>query len=253
MPRKERLLSRTGIYHVIIRGINQQRIFEQDEDFEQFLYCLAETKKKSGFTLYAYCLLGNHAHLLMKEGAEPLAQIFRRLGTQYAQWFNGKYARSGHLFQDRYRSKPVENDEYFLAALIYIFNNPIKAGICSIAEEYEWGSRHLLGKGDTVIDETALLDIVGYSVVKQHEHEMTEDELFDETCARQFKAYSDKSVAGMLKTICGACTAFDFQHLPVFEQKSSVMDLRAERVPLRQIARITGLGKGRVESWIRKG
>ena len=98
MTRTERLKSSTGIYHVLARGINQQRIFEQAEDYEQFLDFLLVTKKKSGFTLFAYTLLSNHIHLLLKEGPESISQIFKRLGTQYAQWFNGKYGRCGHLF-----------------------------------------------------------------------------------------------------------------------------------------------------------
>ena len=101
MPRTERKKSRTGIYHLVARGIGKGLLFEQDEDYQQFLDFLLATKERSSFTLFAYCLLGNHFHLLLREGTEPISHIFRRLGTRYAQWFNHKYERSGHLFQNR--------------------------------------------------------------------------------------------------------------------------------------------------------
>jgi REP element-mobilizing transposase RayT len=103
MARDARKRSETGIYHVMLRGINHQTIFEDDEDSEKFLDCLAESKKLSEFDLYAYCLMGDHVHLLLKERTETLAQIFRRLGARYVYWYNWKYQRSGHLFQDRFK------------------------------------------------------------------------------------------------------------------------------------------------------
>ena len=101
MPRIERRKSSTGIYHIMAREIGQQRIFEQAQDYEHFLYFLLTVKKISGFTLYAYTLMSNHIHLLIKEGDESISQIFKRLGTRYALWYNWKYERNGHLFQNQ--------------------------------------------------------------------------------------------------------------------------------------------------------
>jgi len=98
MPRVARIKSESGIYHVMLRAINQQTIFKDDEDCMRFLECLAECKKLSGFELYAYCLMENQVHLLIKEASEPLAQIFKRLGARYVYWYNWKYERSGPLF-----------------------------------------------------------------------------------------------------------------------------------------------------------
>ena len=140
MPRKARKESRTDIYHVMLRGINQQIIFEDEEDFQMFLSTLKECKRISGFDLYAYCLMTNHVHLLLKVGKEPLAMIFRRLGSRYVYWYNRKYQRTGHLFQDRYRSEPIENEAYFLTALRYIIQNPMKAGMEESPGTYPWSS-----------------------------------------------------------------------------------------------------------------
>lgn len=114
MPRAAREKSNSGVYHVMLRGINRQIIFLDDEDYEKYLQCFEECKSTSGYNLCAYCLMGNHIHLLLKEEKEPLELTFKRLGARYVFWYNWKYKRSGHLFQDRYKSEAVEDDAYFL-------------------------------------------------------------------------------------------------------------------------------------------
>lgn len=84
----------------MLRGINRQALFWDDEDCEKFLQCLCETKDASRFVLHAYCFMGNHVHLLIQESGEPLEQILKRLGVRYVYWYNRKYKRSGHLFQE---------------------------------------------------------------------------------------------------------------------------------------------------------
>ncbi len=92
--------------------------------------------------MYAYCLMGNHVHLLMRtdENDEPMGQIFRRICAQYVYWYNGKYERVGHLFQDRFRSEPIENDAYLLSVLRYIHQNPVKAGMVHDMADYPYSS-----------------------------------------------------------------------------------------------------------------
>jgi REP element-mobilizing transposase RayT len=248
MSRSERKTSSTGIYHVLLRGINRQRIFEEAEDYIQFLDCIEDVNKLSGFTLYAYCLMGNHAHLLLKEGAEPLAMIFRRLGTRYASWFNKKYERGGHLFQDRFRSEPVEDDDYFLTVLAYIYQNPVKGGVCRFPVDYEWSSRRFLEKGGGVVDEAALSEILSIEDIKQKEANLIEDETFEPMRGRR-PAYADKEVAIIMRQLCGARNASDLQKMPEEKQRGIVAGMRENRVPIRQIARVTGLSKGLVERW----
>jgi len=140
MPRGTRKKSTTGIYHVVLRGINKQRIFEDTQDYHKFLETIKISKDKSGYTLFAYCLMSNHVHLLIKEGKESLGNSFRRIGASFVYWYNWKYSRCGHLFQDRYKSEPVETDSYFLTVLRYIHQNPIKAGIVKEIGQYPWSS-----------------------------------------------------------------------------------------------------------------
>ena len=142
MPRTARKKSKTGIYHIMLRGINRQRIFEDDEDYRRFLNSLKEFKDKCGYEIYGFCLMSNHIHLLIKEGNEDLGIVFRRIGASYVYWYNWKYNRCGHLFQDRYKSETVENDVNLLSVLRYIHQNPVKAGIEKDLKNYPgdtWG------------------------------------------------------------------------------------------------------------------
>ena len=84
--------------------------------------------------------MSNHIHLLIEEGREDLGIVFRRIGARYVYWYNRKYKRSGHLFQDRYKSEAVKNDKYLLTVLRYIHQNPIKAGIENDIRKYPWSS-----------------------------------------------------------------------------------------------------------------
>ena len=129
MPRQARRKSKSGIYHIMLRGINQQQIFEDSEDFEKILQILKDCKAVSEYKLFAYCLMGNHIHLLVQEDKEPIEQVMKRIATRFVYWYNIKYQRVGHLFQDRFKSEPVEDDTYFLTVLRYIHQNPMKAGL----------------------------------------------------------------------------------------------------------------------------
>lgn len=140
MPREARRISQTKIYHIMIRGINQQNIFADDEDHKKFMDILDRYRKKIEYEIYAYCLMGNHVHLLIKEGKEVLSNTMKRIGTSYVCWYNWQYNRKGHLFQDRYKSEPVLDDAYFLTVLRYIHQNPLKAGLTNHIESYKWSS-----------------------------------------------------------------------------------------------------------------
>ena len=140
MPRAARKKSESKIYHVMLRGINHQNIFEDDGDYEKFIDVLETYQRVIGFEVYAYCLMGNHIHLLIKEGNEEFSNTMKRIGASYVYWYNWQYNRKGHLFQDRYRSEAIEDDKYLLTVLRYIHQNPVKAGLEKDIETYKWSS-----------------------------------------------------------------------------------------------------------------
>lgn len=142
MPRHQRILSETGIYHVMMRGNERKNLFLDEADKQRFVETVFFKKRETGFLIYAYCLMDNHVHILLKEPPEGLASMMKRINTSYAYYFNEKYQRIGHLFQDRFKSEPIENDRYLLAVVRYIHNNPVKAGIVEKPEQYRWSSYH---------------------------------------------------------------------------------------------------------------
>ncbi len=140
MPRKPRLHSSAGIYHIILRSVNQHIIFEEESDYQKFLYILSDCKTKYDIDIFAYCLMDNHVHLLLHSTDDHLSCFFQSLGTRFVRWYNNKYMRSGHLFQDRFYSCAVEKKEQYLNTLVYIHNNPVKANVCRYPSEYRWSS-----------------------------------------------------------------------------------------------------------------
>jgi putative transposase len=140
MPRRAREKGESGIYHIILRGTNKQEIFHDEEDNKRFIETLEKYKTISNLKVYGWCLMGNHLHLLIGQGKEELSVTMKRIGVSYAWYYNWKYKSTGHLFQDRYKSENVDNDEYLLTVIRYIHQNPIKAGIAKRVSDWKWSS-----------------------------------------------------------------------------------------------------------------
>lgn len=141
MPRVARAKSSSGYYHVMARGSGGQLLFECGEDYAVFLESLGSCADEHSVSLIAYCLMPNHVHLLVRDGDDELGEMMRSLLSGYAQSYNKRTGHVGHVFQQRFKSCPVESDEYLLQLVRYIHENPAKAGICK-AEEYWWSSYH---------------------------------------------------------------------------------------------------------------
>ncbi len=152
MARGARQKSATGIYHIMVRGIDKRDIFIGEMDYKKFLQYIEKAKKKVDFRVYAYCLMNNHAHLLLKTEGEEIGNIVRRITVGYVQYHNSKNARTGHLFQNRFRSEVVEDDSYFITVLRYIHQNPLKAGIVKDIGAYRWSSYNEYLKGSNLLD-----------------------------------------------------------------------------------------------------
>jgi len=150
MPRGARLDSPGTLHHVIIRGIDRGAIFQDDKDRAEFVRRLKELAKASGTTFYAFAMMTNHVHLMLKSGKTGLSTFMRRLLSGYAQYYNRRHQRVGHLFQNRYKSIICEEDAYFRQLVAYIHLNPLRAGIVSSMDElasYLWcGHSVLVGR-----------------------------------------------------------------------------------------------------------
>lgn len=247
MTRKAREKSESGIYHIMLRGINKQMIFEDDENKIKFLETLKEYKEKSGYKIYAYCLMGNHVHLLIKECEEEIGIIMRRIGASYVYWYNWKYKRSGHLFQDRYKSEPVEDDSYYLTVLRYIHQNPLKAGLVKNIESYKWSSyNEFTGKKETTgIDFTLKLfhkdREQAIENFKEFHREITKDVCLD---IKERKRFTDEEAKELVKKICNITNSVEMQKMNQEERNEYLKRLKNEGLSTRQIARITGISRG---------
>lgn len=139
MPRTIRQISSTKVYHIILRGIDKQDIFLSEKDYHKFLEILKETKEKYEYDIYSYCLMNNHVHMIIYDKDYNLPKIMQSIAISYSIYFNRKYNRVGHLFQNRYLSKKIEDKGYLKTACRYIHQNPQKSGIGK-TETYKWSS-----------------------------------------------------------------------------------------------------------------
>jgi len=129
-----------ALHHVIVKGNRDGDIFYNANDKKLFLSQLSSLVKKYGFTLYAYCLMDNHIHLLIETGDITLSKLMGELLTRYVQGFNKRWNKKGHLLGDRYKSILVDKESYLLVLVRYIHLNPVKAGIVKLPKEYPWSS-----------------------------------------------------------------------------------------------------------------
>ena len=156
MPRIARMYSELKVYHIIIRGIDKQDIFLDTYDKDKFLKIIRDTKEKYNYEVYAYCLMDNHVHLIIYDKDEKISKIMQSIEIRYVSYFNLKYDRVGHLFQDRFHSKRIGDREYLKLACRYIHQNPAKAGIAK-TEEYKWSSYKEYIKTPEIINNKLLL------------------------------------------------------------------------------------------------
>ena len=258
MPRKPRAKSGTGIYHVMMRGINHQDIFEDRGDYWKFLKLLrmqAFPEDNTGKSLpphlmvYAYCLMPNHVHLLVRELEEGLVAPIKSIAISYAQYFNYKYEHSGQLFQDRFKSEPVDDMAYFVTLLRYIHQNPVAAGIASTVSSYTWSSwceydeqrvcavpvcttQHVLNR----IPKSDLVGLVTDPLPKALN-------ILDFNNEMELRVTDEKARQQLMELLGGASVSA-IQHLEKDERNAIIGRLRAFGASIRQISRLTGVSEG---------
>ena len=137
-------------YHVTSRGNEQKDVFKSQKDRERFLSYLESAVLRYGAVIHAYCLMSNHYHLLVETPSGNLSQIMKHINGAYTNYFNVKRKRAGHLFQGRYKAILIEADEYAKELSRYIHLNPVRVGMVSRPEDYQWSSyRDYIGQRKT--------------------------------------------------------------------------------------------------------
>lgn len=245
MPRKPRERSATGIYHIMLRGLDKREIFISDRDNERFIQSILKAMELGKFKLYGYCLMKNHAHLLIEEREEDIGTSIKRITCSYVQWHNAKYARVGHLFQNRFRSEPVLTEGYLLRVLRYIHNNPVKANMCDRPSNYKWSSYNDYIRSYS--GENGFIDTDMYKAFfetrKSFEDYMNEEN--DDECLdyEQPKKYTDEELTHKIK---------HFYHFTGENISDTIYSIYIDTgVSIRQLSRVLGIGKYEVEKAIK--
>lgn len=164
MARPLRIEFAGALYHVMARGDARAKIFRDDTDRDAFLSGLARVCERFEWRVWAYCLMGNHYHLLVETGAPTLARGMRQLNGVYTQAFNRRHRRVGHVLQGRYKAILVDKDNYLLELSRYVVLNPVRAGLCAGAGDWRWSSyRNVVGKAARPdwLAATATLELFG--------------------------------------------------------------------------------------------
>ncbi len=138
MPRPLRSTFPFGVWHLTSRGVDGCSIFGDDDDRLHFLALLVRTATQLRWRFHAYCLMGNHYHLLVRCGQPELSTGMARINALHARAFNARWERRGHLFGARFATREVDDDEYLRDACAYVVSNPVRAGICIRWEEWPW-------------------------------------------------------------------------------------------------------------------
>lgn len=247
MPRSSRLKSSTGYHHIMLRGINRSNIFESDQDKEYFLNSMYRAREKSSFKVIGYCLMNTHVHLLLQE-SEEIGVSIKRITVSYVQWFNRKYNRVGHLFQNRYKSEPIEDERYLMAVLRYIHQNPIKAGMAKKAVKYNWSSYNeylkMYDSNNYVIDgEIMKVYFNSKKRFAEFHNEMSKENYMD---YKNINKYSDDE---LLKLFKKKISINEFYKISLIDRTNLIKDIYNETgVRIRDLSRGLGIGRSIIKS-----
>ena len=240
MSRPSRSYSQSGVYHILFRGVNQQSIFEEKADYDKLKDTIMKVKEEMGMEIYAYCFMSNHVHIVLKEKKDrDISLIMKRILTKYARWYNIKYGRSGALIANRYKSVPVEMNEYFLHLIRYIHQNPVKAGIVEKLSEYRYSSYNEYMEENDLTDTGFILGMLNKREFEEF-HTSMEEMTFR---VSDRKNDTDDEVSFKIKNKYGIENPKEISNMKKEERNKILIELKQEH-PIRQLQRITGVSRG---------
>ena len=235
MPRQIRNLGTTGWEHIILRGINRENLFYDGEDYARFFSTLSRFQRETAFEIATVCLMSNHVHLLMFAENGVHAQIIKRISVSYAAYYNKKYDRVGHVFQDRFRSEPVNDERYLLTVARYIYQNPQKAGVSS-AREYPYTKVQTDGVLSGYFDSAEEL----FTFLDAENEERCLEYDFSEK-------HNDAEALKLLTAVSGSANPQEIQKLDRASRDRALHQLKASGLTVRQLARLTGINRNIIQ------
>ena len=254
MPRTSRILSHSKVYHIILKGIDDQIIFYDDQDREFFLEQISITKNEFNYNVYAYCLMTNHVHLVIKCEDVFLATSMKSLQVRYIHHFNKKYKRTGPLMQNRFKSKNVENERYFIDLCRYVHRNPEKAGI-ALTQYYKWSSYNEYVGKEKIIDKKVLLHYLNSDVQEFIKYTTKTDEIEEIDSYMEYEMVDKLLDERLIQYIMKKFNIENVDDIPNYfknKNKKELEKILKEIVNIKgstitQVARITRLGRRCIE------
>lgn len=249
--------SATKVYHVILRGNAKQDIFFDRQDYRKFLKEICETKEKHQYELYAYCLMTNHVHLVIYDKNSNFSKTIQSITISYSSYFNTKYERVGHLFQNRFLSKNIETSEYLKNVCRCIHQNPVKSEIAKI-EKYEWSSYSEYVNEEKIINKKQLLqlfDVNEEEAIKNfivfHRNSLQEDKLEDFMEYEIIGKLNDEQATRYITQILELKNINELKDFSIQKRKKYLQKLEGiSGISVLQIARITGFTRKMIEATI---
>jgi len=247
MSRKSRIISSTGFYHLMLRGVNRADLFHDDQDRGYFLKLLFQYAEKTGADIVTYCLMTNHVHILII--SQDPGALVRKMASGYVYYFNHKYERVGHLFHERFKSEPIEEEQYLLTVFRYILRNPEKAGICPTGE-YRWSGFSDLTVFNNkcnfkLVSEIAggIQNLVRFILTDNSDICMDWDEP---------DQWTDKQIAEFLKALSNTENAHHIKSLPADLRNQYIVSAYHQGISVTKLARVIGLSNNTIRSILRK-
>lgn len=246
MPRHQRQKSYTKVYHVIIRGINKQNIFLDDQDFKKFMKEVERVKQKYKFQICAYALMCNHVHFVINDENEKLSIGIQSLTVSYSSYFNKKYERIGHLFENRFKSQVIEEESYLKNVVRYIHKNPENAGM----EKYLWTSyAEYIRNNEGLIATQQVMSLFGNSIEDfKMFHDIYEKNQDYDKDYEMIKRLQDEEAIEIMKEIVNEPNLIKIQNYEKSRKVETIKKiLKIEGITKVQIARILGINRKTIE------
>lgn len=241
MSRKPRAIGQ--FFHVIVRGIGKQILFEDDSDRIKFLELLERYREETEVVIMAYCLMENHVHLMLQDESQEMSLFMKKLGISYASYYNKKYDRTGHLFQDRYKSQVIVDEIGLLNVYRYILNNPAKAFIAK-ASDYKWSSYKEYGQVAGLTNASMLKELIGSEMSLDDFLEISTDyEGMEEMTIR----HDDDWALDVIRKTLSVESGTVLQQLPKVERDEMLAILKEKGISIRQLERLTGINRSVIQ------
>jgi REP element-mobilizing transposase RayT len=256
MPRRARVESSTGIYHVIIRGNNKEWIFREEVYKLKIRHLILAQEDLKLIDLYAWCIMDNHVHIVLRAEKENMFRAMWNINRLFARHYNYKESKVGHVFENRYKSEPVEDEKYLKQVIRYVHNNPVKANIKKQLGHYKWSSYRGYIEGMYELKNVNILKVCFNNDIEAFVkyHTMEDEEEYLEII-EDLQIQRDERAQRIISEYCNKYNATSISgiHKQVELQEQIIKELIVKsKLPLRRLGKMTGMTYSSIQSIYQK-